>query len=87
MVALARVPKLTQGPEELSSGSTQLGILFLLDFDSCLIAFITVPEGGCAAATDLLLWDIGVLLMGQRGEVLSSLVLLSNLLSKAVCSL
>lgn len=47
LIALARVPRLTWGPEELSSGSTvdQVGHFILLDFDSCLIAFSTVPEG------------------------------------------
>lgn len=85
LAALARVPRLKWGPEELSSGSTlhQVGHFILLDFDSCLTAFSTVPEGGCAAA--LFLWAMGVLLLAQRGDVWYPLLLLSSLLSKVVC--
>lgn len=81
---ISKGAKTNTGPKRALIWINPVGHFILLDFDSCLIVFGTVPEGGYAAATALLLWAMGVLFMGQRGEVWSPLVL-SSLLSKAVC--
>lgn len=42
--------KTNTGPRGALIWINPVGHLILLDFDSCLIGFSTVPEGGCAAA-------------------------------------
>lgn len=76
------VPRLTGGPEELSSGSTQLCILFYF------IGLWLLPDGiqycvGGRQLLPLLLQARGVLdplllLLGQRGKLCSPLFLLSS---------